>query len=318
MQHEWRHFRAGAGPHTYNMAYQVWQPPAAAKGTVICVHGLTRNSHDFDRLAQSLAGDGYRVLVPDIVGRGRSDTTVAAMYNYLNYANDLQLLLRHERVRQVIWIGTSMGGILGMMASAGNQRLVQKLVLNDVGVFIPKAALQRISSYAANPPHFATLAEAEMYCRRVYASFGLTEKADWQVFTQNSVRPVPGASADDYVMAYDPAIMQPILSVPLTDINLWPLWDMNVAPTLVIRGVKSDLLLKSVADSMATCAHAELIEFDGCGHAPSLMVEDQIAVVRQFVAYPHRSLTPWEFAARTTARTARAFTEGFGKLFKVG
>lgn len=320
MLSEWRAFPAGLNGQQYTLRYQHWHPAVGAPhaGTVVCVHGLTRNSFDFDRLAQTLADSGYRVLCPDMVGRGRSDKAPdPLLYNYATYLNDLYLLLKHERATGVSWIGTSMGGILGMMMAAQNPRLVRKLVLNDVGAFIPQAALERIAGYAGNQPRFETLAEAEAYCRDTYGTFGLTRDSDWQVFTQNSIVPVPGQRGDnDYVLAYDHALVSTFMGVPLTDVNLWPLWESNFAPTLIVRGKQSDLLTPETAAAMATCAHAELVEFDGCGHAPSLMVSDQIETVRRFVTHPHKHLSPWAFAAKTMQRTAGMAATALGKMFK--
>lgn len=319
MLNEWRTVRAGIAPQHYTMHYQVWHPEASNhKGTVLCVHGLTRNSYDFDRLAVRLADAGYRVLCPDLVGRGRSDNAPdPLLYNYASYLNDIRMLLKRERARQLIWVGTSMGGILGMTMAAQNPRLISKLVLNDVGAFIPRTALQRIADYVGKPPRFETLADAEAYCRATYGTFGLTDETDWNVFTQNSVRPVPGTRGDsDYVMAYDPALINGFTAAPLTDVNLWPLWESNFAPTLVVRGALSDVLPADVAAAMATCAHAEIVEYANCGHAPSLMVPDQIADVMHFVQTAHKRLTPWSFAAKTMERTANAAQAAWGKLFQ--
>lgn len=319
MLSEWRQLQAGITPNAYTMHYQLWHPTVPKHiGTVVCVHGLTRNSYDFDRLAQTLAGRGYRVLCPDIVGRGRSDYAPdPLLYNYGSYLNDINLLLRHERAKNVTWVGTSMGGILGMMVAAQNPRQIAKLILNDVGAFIPKSALERIASYAGKVPRFRTLAETEDYCRKTYATFGLTSDYDWEVFTQNSIKPVVGARGDDdYVLAYDPQIGTAFSGVPLTDVNLWPLWEANFAPTLVVRGMQSDLLTPAVATAMTSCAHAELIEFDGCGHAPSLMVPGQIEAVVDFVTFPHKRLGLVDFATKTMQRTVCLASDAFNKLFK--
>lgn len=319
MLSEWRDFTAGIAPQHYTMRYQVWQPASPRPlGTVVCVHGLTRNSYDFDRLALTLAQQGYRVICPDVVGRGRSDHAPdPLLYNYATYLNDLQRLLHHERAKNVVWVGTSMGGILGLMVALQNPRQIGKLVLNDVGAFIPQAALERIASYAGNQPYFRTLAEAEDYCRKTYGTFGLRDDSDWEIFTQNSIKPIPGVRGDsDYVLAYDHALVSTFMGVPLTDVNLWPLWEANFAPTLVVRGAQSDLLTREVATAMTSCAHADLIEFDGCGHAPSLMVPDQIDAVVRYIAHPHKRLGPLTFATRTMQRTANMAGAALGKLFK--
>jgi pimeloyl-ACP methyl ester carboxylesterase len=283
------------GSHT--MHYQCWPATGVSRGTVLCVHGLTRNSYDFERLALALSAEGYCVLAPDIVGRGRSDRlSDATHYNYATYVADLLTLVRHEDLRDVVWVGTSMGGILGMMLAAQVPGLVAKLVLNDIGAFIPQAALERIVSYVANPPRFATLADAESYCRKIYAPFGLVDDADWQAFTQNSITPVasPTGADDDYVLAFDPAIGTALAATPLTDVNLWPLWEALWMPTLIVRGAESDVLPADTAATMLLKPQAQLQVFTGCGHAPSLMVPDQIAVVLDYVingsALPGRTL----------------------------
>lgn len=255
-----------------------WGPAEAPP--VVCVHGLTRNGGDFDALAAALAGH-HRVFCVDVAGRGQSAwLDDPAQYQIGIYAQHLALWMRTLGLPPVAWVGTSMGGIIGMALAAQPESPIQRLVVNDVGAFIPKSALAAIGSYVGLAPGFASLAEVEAYLRKIHAGFGPLSDAQWRHLAVHSAR-----QADDgWHLLYDPRIRGPMAEDP-DDIDLWPVWDAIRCPTLVLRGGASGLLLaETAAEMMRRGPPAELVTFDGVGHAPALMAEEQIEVVRSFLA----------------------------------
>jgi len=266
-----------AGFHT--LRYTEW---GTGDRVVVCVHGLTRNGRDFDKLAEALAAAGFRVVCPDVVGRGQSDWLPRPeLYGYPQALADTAVLLAKLNARELFWVGTSMGGLMGLMLAAQPHTPLRKLVLNDVGPFIPKAALERLATYVGADPRFASLAEVEAYLRRVHAPFGNLSDDDWLAMAQHSNRQLPDGS---YALAYDLAIAAAFKG-PLTDLNLWPLWPMVQVPTLLLRGAQSDLLLAETAMQMTQLGpKPRLIEFAECGHAPALMSEAQIRPIVEFLS----------------------------------
>ncbi len=261
----------------HRLAWVEWGPEDGAP--VLCVHGLTRNGRDFDALAMALAAQGRRVLCPDLPGRGASDWLPdAALYQPPSYVVALaHLLARLEG--PVDWVGTSLGGICGMLVAAGPGNPIRRLVLNDVGARIPAAALQRIGAYlGAAPPLFPDLAAVEAYLARVHAPFG--PGTDFAHLARHSVRDVPGGLA----LHYDPAIAAPFTAAPPGDADLSAVWALGSAPTLIIRGAESDLLTDADARAMAAKPGARLLEIAGAGHAPSLMSDAQVQAVQGFLA----------------------------------
>jgi pimeloyl-ACP methyl ester carboxylesterase len=250
---------------------------------VICVHGLTRNGRDFDVLAQALAPH-FRVLCPDVVGRGRSDWLAHKPdYGYPLYLSDLTALIARAGVDSVLWVGTSMGGLIGMMLAAQSGNPIRKLVVNDVGPLVPKAALERLAQYVGKAPPCSDLDQFEAYLRQVCAPFGPLTDAQWRHLASTSAQ-----RNDDgtFGPAYDPGIATPFAG-ELKDVVLWPVWDAIACPTLVLRGAESDLLLRETAQQMTQRGpKATLKELDGIGHAPALMAVDQIEVVRGFLLAP--------------------------------
>lgn len=266
----------------HKLSYVVWGD-ARAERTLVCVHGLTRNARDFDPLAGALAAAGWRVVCPDVVGRGQSAWLAdPAGYGYPQYLADINALLARLEVERVDWLGTSMGGLIGMMLAALPGNPIGRMVVNDVGPLVPKAALERIAAYLGQVQRFASLAEAEAHLRQIHAPFGDLSDSEWAHLTEHSVR----EEAEGFVLRYDPEIRRPFLQQPLEDVILWPVWDAVTCPTLVLRGADSDLLLPETADEMTRRGpRAELVEIPNCGHAPALMAAEQIAVVRDFLAH---------------------------------
>ncbi len=251
------------------------------ENVLVCVHGLSRNGRDFDFLARSLC-DHYRVICPDVPGRGRSDwLKIKEDYGYPLYCAAMASLIAHLDVETVHWVGTSMGGLIGMLLAAQVNTPIKRLVMNDVGPLIPKAALERIVAYVGEDPRFATMRELEAYIREIYSPFGPLTDVQWQNLLESSARKT---SDGDYGLNYDPAIATPLKSAPLEDVDLWPAWDSVECPVLLVRGEKSDLLLAEIAEEMQRRGpKADLVELEGIGHAPTLMSESQIATVRDWL-----------------------------------
>jgi pimeloyl-ACP methyl ester carboxylesterase len=259
--------------------YWEWGRDAAAPVT-IAVHGLTRNGRDFDALARVLA-ERRRVVCPDMAGRGKSDWLPnGALYTYPQYLADCAALMARLSVAKVDWIGTSMGGLIGMTLAAQPLSPIRRLVLNDVGPFVPKAALERLATYVGQDPHFATHHELELHLRRTYAAFGPLTDVEWAHLARHSARLLPDGA---YGLAYDPRIGD-AFSGPIADVDLWPLWRQIGCPVLILRGGQSDLLLaETAAEMVRTKPGTELVEFPECGHAPALMAPHQIAAVADWL-----------------------------------
>lgn len=270
----------GKGAHT--IAWVEWGDPDNPE-TLFCVHGLTRNAHDFDYFAQELSRD-FRVLCPDMAGRGESEWLPdPAGYNYPTYTMDCLALLDHLGVEQCRWVGTSMGGIIGMTIAALYAGRITRMVMNDIGAFIPAAGLNRILRYAGKAPRFSHRAEAEEYLRDICAPFGISEAEHWKHFFAHSIREKDG----NFILNYDPAI-RASLPDPENDtvenINLFELWEAVDIPVLVLRGAESDLLSREVVEEMKM-GHwgVEMLEIPATGHAPHLMSPEQIQPVKQWL-----------------------------------
>lgn len=265
----------------HRLAYTEWGSEQAER-TVVCVHGLSRNGRDFDRLAAVLAAEGFRVVCPDMPGRGASDWLAnPELYGMPQYVADLTALIARLDVESVDWIGTSMGGLIGMVMAAGINTPIRNLILNDIGPFIRKAALQRIAGYVGSDSHFKDLEELEAYLRDVNAGFGLSTDADWRFLADISARPDPKGGLR---LHYDPNIAVNFKALSEEDADLWPVWDKIAGPVLVVRGADSDILENDTVDEMLNRhADAERVEFTGIGHAPAFMDEHQIDAVRQWL-----------------------------------
>lgn len=269
----------------HRMAYAEWGDPRNPR-VLVCVHGLTRCGRDFDFLAQALA-DEYRVVCPDVVGRGRSDWLRDKMhYAIPQYAHDMTTLLARLDAESVDWLGTSMGGMIGMALAAQPDTPIRRLILNDVGPLIAAAALKRIGEYLAAPPDFASAAEAEAYIRTISAPFGKLSDEQWRQLAANVVKTAPNGRL---VLRYDPGIAQPFFAALQTngagrDIDLWPLYDAIRCPTLVIRGARSDLLSRETVAAMRERGpRAQSVEIPDVGHAPMFLDAMQVGVVRDFL-----------------------------------
>lgn len=278
----------------HRMAYWSWGAADAAR-TVVCVHGLSRQGRDFDVLAQALvaASQGQlRVLCPDVVGRGRSDFLHDPMgYQISTYAADMLAMLKQLGLNTVDWVGTSMGGLIGMAVAAHGAAMglrVRRLVLNDVGPAIQWQAIQRIGQYLGRVVYFDTLQQAADAMWQVSTSFGPHTPAQWLELSRHMVKPAADGSAR-IQLHYDPAIAVPFAQVTQEasvqgEAMLWQMYDAITADTLLLRGADSDLLSPATAQAMVQRGpRARLVEFSGVGHAPTLIAPDQVAVVTQFL-----------------------------------
>ncbi|HET7923356.1 MAG TPA: alpha/beta hydrolase [Rhodanobacteraceae bacterium] len=265
----------------HRVAYTEWGDEHDER-LAICVHGLTRNGRDFDELAMALQKK-RRVACPDIVGRGRSDWLAdKSQYNFITYCADMTAMLARLRGSSVDWIGTSMGGQIGMILAAQPNTPIGRLVLNDIGPFVPKEAPRRLLAYAATQPApFASIADAERYIREIYAPFGKLSDAQWAHITRHSLKEIDGGR---YALAYDPGIVEPLKDMQRADFHIWPLWDRIHCPVLVLRGKESDVLLESTLDEMKRRGpHIDVVEIDGVGHAPSLTDAKHVRTVRDWL-----------------------------------
>lgn len=268
------------GPHGFHRLRYLAFGEASNRDLIVCVHGLTRNAHDFETLAQALAAQ-YRVVSLDVAGRGGSDRlSHPEDYGYPQYLQDAAALLAHLEFDRLTWIGTSMGGLIGMMLSAMPRTPIQRLVLNDIGPFVPASALERILTYVGREEPFRDIDEVEGYLRDVHAPFGALADTQWRFLAEHSAV----KSEAGYCLHYDPAIAVPLRSQEIADVDLWALWDHIGCPTLVLRGAESDILESETADTMRQRGpRAELVTFPGIGHAPPLMSSEQIGTVASWM-----------------------------------
>ena len=290
------------GPEGFHrVAYTDWGD-ADNPHVVMCVHGLSRNSRDFDYLAQALRKD-YRVVCMDVVGRGESDWLAdKSGYTFSTYLSDAAALvahvtppvrggiLREMRTRNLDWVGTSMGGLMGMMLAAKRNSPIGRLVLNDVGPFVPWNGLFRLKGHVGRPRGFGTRAAAAEYIRETFAPFGPLTERQWEHLVEHSLR-----QRDDgrWHFRFDPAIGQwspqadpelPIGPEFLRGIDLWSVWNAVDCPVLVLRGADSDVLLPGTVKEMRRRKPGTQVkEFEGVGHAPALFDREQIDAVRAFL-----------------------------------
>jgi pimeloyl-ACP methyl ester carboxylesterase len=276
-----RFVRCASPRGLHRIAYLEWGDPKNER-VLVCVHGLTRCARDFDALAAALS-ERYRVVCADVAGRGDSEWLSDPMlYQLPQYVSDMVTVIARLDVENVHWLGTSMGGLIGMALAAQPGTPVQKLVINDAGPIITKVSLERIATYVGMAPVFPDIETAGKYVRAVSATFGPHTDAEWRFLTEVVVR----KNADGSLrMHYDPKLAEPFRALmPEKDLELWPLWDAIRCPTLVLRGAQSDLLTRDTCDQMTQRGpKAKVVEIPGVGHAPTLMHDDQIGIVRDFL-----------------------------------
>jgi pimeloyl-ACP methyl ester carboxylesterase len=269
----------------HRIAYTEWGAPNHDP-TIVCVHGLSRNGRDFDYLAEALASERH-VVCPDLAGRGRSDWLKhKANYAFPTYCADLTALLARLGGNSFDWVGTSLGGLIGIVMAAQPNSPIRRLVINDAGPYIPRSAPQRILEYLGKAPNFRSLTEAERYFREKLAPYGKLTDAQWAHLTQHGVHKAKGGG---YTAAYDPGIAEPMRTARALDVDMWQYWDQITCPVLLLRGVESDVLTEKTAKEMLRRGPpTKLVEFEHVGHAPALMDGAQIRVVKDWLLTPGR------------------------------
>lgn len=282
----------------HNIAYTEWGSWTPGLPTVICVHGYTRNGRDFDALASYLSNNGRHVFCPDIVGRGESSWLKQHQhYNFPQYITDMNALLARTRTQHIDWIGTSMGGIIGMMLAALPNSPIRRLILNDVGPQIPVHGLRRLAKYIGNEPDFKSMADAKEYFKANYKEFGITTEQQWDTFTANSVEQ---RAPNIFRVKVDPGVKNPKSTLQMVadffhhpqrslegilyDVDLWYIWKKIQCPVLVIHGVHSDLLTTAIIKRMQRTHEATyLLEIENAGHAPALLDPDEHAEIANWL-----------------------------------
>ena len=279
----------------HRMAYWEWGNPQSSH-VVLCVHGLTRQGRDFDVLAQALcarSGNTLRVVCPDVAGRGQSDWLKDPQgYQIPFYATDMLALLTQLKPTTLDWVGTSMGGLIGIVV-CGQPELplpvpVRRLVINDVGPTIEWQALRRIGDYLGQPVQFASLQQAADVLWTLASSFGPHTPAQWLELSRHMVKPLAGTPGA-LTLHYDPAIALPFRAVTQesaaqSEAMLWQLYDQITAKTLLVRGAETDLLSLETAQAMTQRGpKARLVEFAGVGHAPTFVADNQVQTLASFL-----------------------------------
>jgi pimeloyl-ACP methyl ester carboxylesterase len=246
---------------------------------------MTRNARDFDFLASALEKN-YRILCPDAAGRGKSDWLENPLwYGYPTYVGDMFALFAQRSLTQVDWVGTSMGGLTGMMIAAAQPQIIRRLVINDIGPFLPKEALARLATYVGQVTYFMDEEEAFRAAKIIYAPWGIADENHLRHIVQHSLRRTEKGLA----WHYDPAIGQAFREADgslkkMEDADLWAVWEKVKCPVLLLRGAESDLLSAATTARMKEMHPAmEIEEYPGIGHAPALMDEAQIGRVKSFL-----------------------------------
>jgi pimeloyl-ACP methyl ester carboxylesterase len=269
----------------HRMAYKEWGDPDNPN-VLICVHGLTRVSDDFDALAKDLS-DHYRVICPDVVGRGRSEWLRDPQhYQVPQYVSDMVTLIARLNVESVHWFGTSLGGLIGLLLASLPGNPIRKLILNDIGPVLDPVALARIGEYVGQPISFPTFEAAEKYVRETSQSFGVHSDEQWRKLAADVLRQNPEGR---WILHYDAGLAVPFKTgtaeaAKIAQQMLWAAYDAIACPTLLVRGADSDLLSWETAFAMTRRGpKASLIELPHVGHAPTFLTESQIAIARKFL-----------------------------------
>ncbi len=249
---------------------------------LVCAHGLTRNAYDFEKIARNLLSC-FRVIAIDYPGRGNSDYFVDKKhYNYYVYVKDTLLFLKKLGINKPFWLGTSMGGVIGMAIASFYPKIIRGLILNDIGPEMPIATLKKISKYASQEPTFTDLNLAKQHLKMIYKGSGIKDEEDWEFITQNSFKI---NNENQYQMNYDPAVTSGIQINPkkTKDVDMWKIWRKISCPIFLVHGSKSDILLSSTVEKMQQTKQIELHRVEYAGHAPALTNIDQIEPIKNWL-----------------------------------
>lgn len=283
----------------HHIAYTEWGQANPTLTPILCLHGMTRNGRDFDTLAGYLSYLGRHVFCPDIVGRGESSWLKNPLhYSFEQYMADMNTMIGRIGAKQIDWIGTSLGGLIGMFLAAMPNTPIRRLVLNDVGAQIPSQGIMRLAQYAGKDPNFSSLEEAKKYYKKQMGDIGELSEADWQRVTESSVRQNASGrfiSKTDRGITMShaksqvawQAIMHPLkaLEGSLFDMDWWRIWRKVTCPVLIIHGEKSDILTPSIIQKMRVIHPAtELITIPHVGHAPALVNPEQHEMIYKWLA----------------------------------
>lgn len=267
----------------HRISYVDWGP-VDDETPVVCVHGLTRQGRDFDLLASDLRARGRRVVCPDLPGRGRSQwLDDPDEYALPQYCADMNALIARLGVKQVDWVGTSLGGLIGIILAGMPGSPIRRLVVNDIGPYVASTGLVRIGQYLREMPEaFPTFDEAEAYFREILAPYGDLTDAQWRLITEHSV--TWSDEENVFLTLCDKNIGKAFRNSWFASLNIWKFWDEIPVPILILHGVQSDLLTRQLTDEMTSRnANASVVRFEECGHVPPLFEPHQIEVVRKFL-----------------------------------
>jgi pimeloyl-ACP methyl ester carboxylesterase len=268
----------------YRMFYTAWGNQEECSKTLICIHGLNRNGRDWDYIGNYFSKHGYYVIAPDIVGRGNSDYLKDPMqYDIPFYVADIFVMIQTLGLTNIDFIGTSMGGLIGMAMAAMSQNPIRKMALNDIGAEIERAGLARISGYSAKQPDFDTYTLAKDYLINISRDFGDLPENVWDYYALNSLQK---NSAGKYELKRDVNLFKPLAAASPSDKNLelWPYWDKIKIPTLVIRGEHSDILSQKTVDKMWEInPNTQTVQVNKAGHAPYLYSEEHFSFLDKFL-----------------------------------
>ncbi len=281
-----KHYFNGLGFHGFHrINYLEWgsSDRTRRKETIVCVHGVTRNARDFDFFAQKMC-DRYRVICPDMVGRGESDHLASTEgYDYLQYNADMNALLARVNETEVDWVGTSMGGIIGMVLASFPHSPIRRLILNDIGPEIKRDAIVSIGQYIGRSPEFPTIKKAEEYLREIYIDFAPMSDEDWKHMTKYATR---RTKTGMFRLKMDPKIGDAFRNqISMFDVDMWETWEKISCPVLVLRGKDSKFFSSETAQKMLTCGpETTLVEFEDTGHTPTLRDDEQVGVIDRWLA----------------------------------
>jgi len=283
---------------THKVVYSDWKPKndgANNASILVCIHGLTGNGNDFDFLADKFTNENYRIIAIDLAGRGRSDFLKNPQdYNYDQYCKDIKAVLKElglDKPKSIDWLGVSLGGLLGFMIAAEDDTPIKRLIVNDVGPEVPQAALDFIYRVIKRTYTFNSLEEFENRLRATRGKFwGPMNDIHWQHMAKHNYRPIKAGiifKREKITYAYDPKISHIFKTAPTGSEDLWPIWNKINCPTLILHGENSLLLTLEILDKMlknpTENGDISTHTFADCGHVPSLMQDNQIQVIQNWL-----------------------------------